>query len=588
LLFERQKNGRLNFERQRSVADQDVVIFASYAHDDDLSASEGEVGFVTFLHRRLELKLRELGLKLADKGVPGPKIWRDLRRINVGDQFNGEIDDGLKNAQILIVFLSNNWIERPYCRKELDEFVELRRASGIENVAERLIVISKEFVDRLKRPPVLQNQAGFPFYAREDQSDVAPFKPFFNRGAVCDPRFYDRLDDLALSLQKRVERIATGGVAPAAEPLFSPNGRTIYLAKPAPDMKAAYIRVASTLQENGYKVVPEVGSEVPENASALFYVDDALAQAEASVHLIGEKRGFALDADDPLDPIAKLQLTRARKRAAQSVGKGEPPFRRIVWAPKILNEADPERDPVKVLERFDTQISTDKISGDILTEFSDFLFQYLASTATTAGRLEEQQEKTPATRRWYVSYAWADQDDPTREMKVDELCNDAKKRGVEIIRDKTTLARGDLISEFMRRLGDGDRVFIFLSDKYLHSPYGVFELFEMWRNSGENKSEFLRRVRFFTIDGTKIGEPDEWLIYTAYWQQKREKLREAINRVGWEDAGEEAIKRFWLMDKFTGKISDVLALFADVVQPRTFEDFLSYGFGELPRSASDR
>ena len=30
------------------------------------------------------------------------------------------------------------------------------------------------------------------------------------------------------------------------------------------------------------------------------------------------------------------------------------------------------------------------------------------------------------------------------------------------------------------------------------------------------------------------------------------------------------------------QISDVLALFADVVQPRTFEDFLRYGFGELP------
>jgi hypothetical protein len=402
------------------VADQDVVIFVSYAHDDDLttSTSEDEVGFVSFLFQTLQLKLRDLGVKR-------PTIWRDRRRIAAGDQFDGKIDDGLKNAQILIVVLSNNWMQRSYCRKELDEFVELRRAAGVENVAERLIVVGKGHVDRLKRPPVLQNQLGFLFYSRDDQNDVTAITPFFNRGSGTEA-FYARRDDLAVFLQKRVERIATGGVALAA------------------------------------------------------------------------------------------------------------------------------------------------------------------NTLETVGRLEEQQETTPATRRWYVSYAWADQDDPTREMKVDELCNDAKKRGVEIIRDKTTLARGDLISEFMRRIGDGDRVFIFLSDKYLHSPYGVFELFEMWRNSGENKSEFLRRVRFFTIDGTKIGEPDEWLTYTAYWQQKREKLREAINRVGWEDAGEEAIKRFWLMDKFTGQISDVLALFADVVQPRTFEDFLRYGFGELPRGASDR
>jgi internalin A len=140
----------------------------------------------------------------------------------------------------------------------------------------------------------------------------------------------------------------------------------------------------------------------------------------------------------------------------------------------------------------------------------------------------------------------------------------------------------------MQKIGEGDRVFIFLSEKYLHSPYGVFELFEMWRNSRENKSEFLRRVRFFTIDGAKIAEPDEWLEYTDYWKQKRDKLRGAINRVGWEEAGEEAIKRFWLMDKFAGKISDVLALFADVVQPRSFEDFLKYGFDEPPVGKSGR
>ena len=118
--------------------------------------------------------------------------------------------------------------------------------------------------------------------------------------------------------------------------------------------------------------------------------------------------------------------------------------------------------------------------------------------------------------RCYVSYAWADDSDPRREEKVDELCEDAKSRGLEIVRDKTTLVRGDLISEFMRKIGEGDRVFIFLSDKYLHSPYCMFELFEMWRNSRQNKKEFLRRVRFFTLDDTNIASPSDWLQYARY------------------------------------------------------------------------
>ena len=57
--------------------------------------------------------------------------------------------------------------------------------------------------------------------------------------------------------------------------------------------------------------------------------------------------------------------------------------------------------------------------------------------------------------RWYVSYAWADETDPMREKKVDEFCDAAKKRNVEIIRDKTNLSRGDRISEFMGKIGGG-------------------------------------------------------------------------------------------------------------------------------------
>jgi TIR domain/PASTA domain len=184
----------------------------------------------------------------------------------------------------------------------------------------------------------------------------------------------------------------------------------------------------------------------------------------------------------------------------------------------------------------------------------------------------------PNERRYYVSYAWADENDPKREEQVDMLCDEAGRRGVNVLRDKTTLFHGDLISEFMRRIGEGDRVFIFLSEKYLRSPYCMFEMFEMWRNSKQNKAEFLRRVRVFTIDGTKIGLPREWLAYTKFWKHEREELRNDIDAVGWADAGEEVIKRYRHMDTFTGNISDVLALFADVVQPRKIEDFIEYGF----------
>ena len=130
-------------------------------------------------------------------------------------------------------------------------------------------------------------------------------------------------------------------------------------------------------------------------------------------------------------------------------------------------------------------------------------------------------------------------------------------------------------------------MFIFLSDKYLHSPYCMFELFEIWRNNRQDKAVFLSHVRFFTVDGAKIGKADEWLKYTEFWQRERDNLQQAIDRVGWRDAGEEAAKRFRNMETFANKVSDVLALFADVVQPRTFEDFLTYGFDDPPECTEE-
>jgi len=392
------------------MSDQDVWIFISYAHNDDLqtSASKGEKGFVTFFEEMLEKKLSDLGATKA-------KIWRDRNRISDGDQFDGLIDDGLKKAEILVVVMSNNWLDRPYCRRELDDFVELRRAAGINNVAERMVVVGKGHVDRLRRPPLLQTQEGFLFYARDDQNDVADVKPFFNRGSACDDRFYDRRDELAAFLQRRVDRIAEGGgtgvAAAVGQAIAPPNGRTIYLAKPAVDMEAAYSRLAFELQGRGYTVVPEVSSDIPKNSTICDYFKSALAKAEVSVHLVGEKRGFAPD-DDQLDPIVKLQLGFARERATEAASQTGPAFRRIVWAPKIVEVSGQaagspvDRDPLKVLERFDPQIPTDKIDGDILSKFIEFLFQYLAQTAPKRAPNAPEGDKLEV----YLAYHGADED----------------------------------------------------------------------------------------------------------------------------------------------------------------------------------
>ena len=145
-----------------------------------------------------------------------------------------------------------------------------------------------------------------------------------------------------------------GTTITTAQTIASANGRVIYLAKPASDMEQAYSRFAFELQGRGYVVVPDVTSDIPNDSTALAYIDETLAKAELSIHPLGEKGGFAPD-DNALDPIVKLQLARARARAAaSSADQADRAFRRIVWAPRILDAGGPppQWSPTAIRSRF--------------------------------------------------------------------------------------------------------------------------------------------------------------------------------------------------------------------------------------------
>ena len=121
---------------------------------------------------------------------------------------------------------------------------------------------------------------------------------------------------------------------------------------------------------------------------------------------------------------------------------------------------------------------------------------------------ERTLEFTPPpsdTIAYYVSYAWNDES----KAMIDRLCEEANRRGKTVLRDLTGLGLGESITKFMRRLGSGDRVFVILSDKYLKSPYCMYELLEVWRNSKMADEEFRRCIRVFRLPDAKMLSPLE-------------------------------------------------------------------------------
>jgi internalin A len=215
-----------------------------------------------------------------------------------------------------------------------------------------------------------------------------------------------------------------------------------------------------------------------------------------------------------------------------------------------------------------------------LREASDAMAAYLKD----ASRQRSTVQETPKMSEWYVSYAWGDNSTPeghAREEIVDRLCAAAAAQGHRILRDKDVLNLGDRISNFMKRIGRGDRVFVILSDKYLHSPYCMFELSEIWRTSKQEGEEFLKRVRIYALPDAKIFRPEDWADWAIYWKREHDALESRAQQHGIVVLGEQGHRRLTQMRNLYNQVADILGNLADIVQPSTFEDLERYGFNDL-------
>jgi hypothetical protein len=87
---------------------------------------------------------------------------------------------------------------------------------------------------------------------------------------------------------------------------------------------------------------------------------------------------------------------------------------------------------------------------------------------------------------------------------VDALCQKLEAESWEVIRDKTALHPGDLISDFMKAIAQADQVVVVLSDKYLRSPYCMTELHGIYQRAQGEKSDFLEHVIPLALNDAKM------------------------------------------------------------------------------------
>jgi internalin A len=185
-----------------------------------------------------------------------------------------------------------------------------------------------------------------------------------------------------------------------------------------------------------------------------------------------------------------------------------------------------------------------------------------------------------AAKRFYVSYAWNDDKTPEgreREAIVDRLCAAADARGTPVLRDKNVLRVGDSVSKFMDEIAQGDRVFAILSDKYLRSPFCMYELFAVWRETRRDERDFFERLRIYALPSARIWDMMDRLDHADYWDEQYRKVDEAVKKLGAGKMAGSDLERFKLMGELAHHVGDVLAAIADRIQPRSFEELVQYG-----------
>jgi Leucine-rich repeat (LRR) protein len=175
-----------------------------------------------------------------------------------------------------------------------------------------------------------------------------------------------------------------------------------------------------------------------------------------------------------------------------------------------------------------------------------------------------------------VSYAWNDES----TVIVDRLCREAEHREIKILRDTNGLGIGESITKFMKKLGARDRVFVILSDKYLKSPYCMSELLEVWRNCKEELEVLRQRIRVYHLPSAKMMTPLERLECAAYWDDELQKLDEVVRKRGPGLLAGADLERYKRMREFVHHVGDMLALIADTLLPRDFDQLVKYGFGD--------
>lgn len=266
-------------------------IFISYAQVDNQPMDYGDrrdFRWVTYLKDQLQ---KRIDGKLGRIGAT--KIWMDLDDLGGNESVPLAIDSALDKTAILVIVLSDGYLESEWCKKEIQTFVESTKAD------DRLFVVHLADIPLDKRPKEIRDLIGFNFVDKQLQGELNPSHDEYNF----------KLSKLRSKLAEKLKEL---------HQIFDPtvgagNGASlrpgIFLAEVAPDLADDREALAVYIEKLGYRVLP--AKLYPRGAEEYQQLlDQDIEQAKLFVQLLGQFS--TAHTDDFPEGYEGLQVNRAR------------------------------------------------------------------------------------------------------------------------------------------------------------------------------------------------------------------------------------------------------------------------------------
>jgi hypothetical protein len=304
----------------------------SYAHIDDQALVAGESGWVSQLHRLLEIRVGQLMGQT-------PKIWRDPK-LQGNDYFADTILERLPRIAAIVSVLSPRYVQSEWCNRELKEFSRAAQQSGGVRVADkaRIFKVVKTPVQAEKLPEEVQAMLGYEFFIYDESG--RPREMAQEYGAGGGRAFLTKLDDLAYDITQLLQLLQTnGGPVPAPAAIKG----TVFLAETTFELRDEREALKRDLIRSGYEVLPD--RPLPMIAPELEpIVREQLGRSTLSIHLIGKNYGVVPEGET--QSLPEVQQALASKRGAAGG------LASMIWIAPDL-QVDDERQR-KFIERLQT------------------------------------------------------------------------------------------------------------------------------------------------------------------------------------------------------------------------------------------